>query len=257
MANEHDEDKPPESGERRPEHDEARRGPEVTDKRRIDPETGKRREQAPEADRQPADTAANDVTDEELQQLLADAEGDDATAGSGEGASRGEPESDRLAAERLADLKRIQAEYANYRRRTDRERAAFADTTTADIVRRLLPALDDLDRAEQHGDLEEGSTFAVIAQKLRGVFEKLGVTTYGEKGEPFDPQQHEAIAQLPSDSVDRPTIADVVARGYRIGDREIRAAKVAVFTPAEAPTQDAPAATGADDEGDGGDTPSD
>lgn len=129
----------------------------------------------------------------------------------------------------LADLKRVQADYANYRRRTDREKDELAAITIGQVVKQLLPVLDDLDRAEAAGDLESGTPMEVIATKFRGAIAKLGVERYGEQGEPFNPQIHEAIAQLPNPEVSESTIADVVEVGYRIGDREIRPAKVAVF----------------------------
>ncbi|GAA2750956.1 nucleotide exchange factor GrpE [Amnibacterium kyonggiense] len=133
--------------------------------------------------------------------------------------------------EHLADLKRVTAEYANYRRRTERERDAIKDRATGDAARAILPVLDDLDRAEAHGDLAEGGPLTAIAQKLRGAVAKLGITPYGEKGEPFDPHQHDAIFQRESPDVQQPTVSDVVERGYRIGDTTLRVAKVVVDTP--------------------------
>lgn len=147
-------------------------------------------------------------------------------------ASEGTPESDadRRANEHLADLKRVQAEYANYRNRTQRETDANRKRTIGEVVRAMLPVLDDLDRAEKHGDLKDGP-MSVIATKLRGSIEKLDVTKFGEAGEAFDPQKHEAIAQLPNPNVTEMTVADVVEPGYYSGDQLIRAAKVAVFVP--------------------------
>ncbi|WP_375406410.1 nucleotide exchange factor GrpE [uncultured Amnibacterium sp.] len=133
--------------------------------------------------------------------------------------------------EHLADLRRVTAEYANYRRRTERERDAIRDRATGDAARAILPVLDDLDRAEAHGDLAEGGPMTAIAQKLRGAVAKLGITAYAEQGEPFDPHQHDAIFQRESPDVTRPTVSDVVERGYRIGDTVLRVAKVVVDTP--------------------------
>ena len=93
--------------------------------------------------------------------------------------------------------------------------------------------LDDLDRAEQHGDLEEGSAFATIAQKLRGTLERMGLESYGAKDDPFDPQLHEAIAQVPVPGTEQPIVLDVIERGYRLGDVELRPAKVAVAVGAD------------------------
>src|SRR5690554_5910499 len=140
---------------------------------------------------------------------------------------------DELAAERLADLQRLQAEYVNYRNRVERDREASKQAVIADVAKTLLPILDDLDRAEAHGDLEEGGGMAMIAQKFRSTVEKLGVTKVGVKGEPFDHNVHEAIVQVPTPGVDEMTVADVVEIGYQLGSRLLRLAKVAVAVPQE------------------------
>jgi molecular chaperone GrpE len=134
--------------------------------------------------------------------------------------------------EHLADLRRVTAEYANYRRRTERERDAIKDRATGEAARAILPVLDDLDRAEAHGDLAEGGPLTAIAQKLRSAVGRLGVVPFGAAGELFDPHQHDAIFQRESPDVQKPTVSDVVERGYRIGDSVLRAAKVVVDTPA-------------------------
>ncbi len=133
----------------------------------------------------------------------------------------------------LDDLRRITAEYANYRKRTEANAELEKQRAKAAAVTPLLAVLDDLDRAEAHGDLEEGSAFTTIAQKIRGSLERMGLVAFGEKGEPFDPQLHEAIAQLPVPGTEQPTVLDVVERGYRLGDVELRAAKVAVAVSAD------------------------
>lgn len=133
----------------------------------------------------------------------------------------------------LLDLKRITAEYANYRRRTEAERVTTIQRAKGEVATKLLPVLDDLDRAAQHGDLEEGSVLAVIAEKLRGVTERMGVEKFGVVGEPFDPQQHQAIFQQPTPGAEQPTILEVVEAGYRLGEVELRPAKVVVAVPAE------------------------
>lgn len=133
----------------------------------------------------------------------------------------------------MLDLKRLQAEYANYRRRTEEQRSLEIERAKGEVAKGLLTVLDDLDRAEQHGDLAEGSAFAVIAEKVRGVATKLGVVAYGEPGEAFDPQQHEAIFQAPTPGTVDPTILEVVETGYRLGSVELRPAKVVVAVPAE------------------------
>ncbi len=129
----------------------------------------------------------------------------------------------------LLDLKRVQAEYANYRRRTEEQREVEIARAKGSVAKGLLPVLDDLDRAEKHGDLTEGSPLLAIAEKLRGVVGKLGVETYGVAGEHFDPQQHEAIFHAPNPGgVEDGTILDVVEVGYRLGTIELRPAKVVV-----------------------------
>ena len=133
----------------------------------------------------------------------------------------------------LNDLKRLQAEYANYRRRTEEQRQIEAERAKGEAAKGLIPVLDDLDRAAQHGDLVEGTPFAVIADKVRAVVERLGVVSYGEKGEEFDPQRHEAIFQQPTPGATQTTVLEVVEVGYRLGDIELRPAKVVVAVPAE------------------------
>ena len=133
----------------------------------------------------------------------------------------------------LEDLRRLTAEYANYRKRTEANAEREKQRAVAAAVTPLLTVLDDLDRAEQHGDLAEGSAFATIAQKIRGTMERFGLESFGEKGEPFDPQLHEAIAQVPVPGTEQHTVLDVIERGYRIGDVELRPAKVAVAVAAD------------------------
>ncbi|UOE43256.1 nucleotide exchange factor GrpE [Agromyces larvae] len=134
--------------------------------------------------------------------------------------------------EHLADLKRVTAEYANYRRRTEQNRELERERAVGAAVAVLLPVLDDLDRAEKHGDLEGDTPFATIAAKLRAATEKLGLERFGEAGEAFDPQKHEAIFQQPSPDVEADTVADVVEAGYTLGSVQLRPAKVVVHTPA-------------------------
>lgn len=133
----------------------------------------------------------------------------------------------------LTDLKRLQAEYANYRRRTEEQREIEIERAKGAVAKGLLPVLDDLDRAEKHGDLEEGSPFAAIAEKLRAVAERIGLSTYGAAGEAFDPQQHEAIFQAPTPGTTEATILEVVEIGYRLGAVELRPAKVVVAVPVD------------------------
>ncbi len=125
---------------------------------------------------------------------------------------------------------RAEAELVNFRARVERDRQANRDSVIAEVLRAVIPALDDLARAEAHGDIAEGSSLAIVATKLRGGFEKFGLTQVGEKGEPFDPTKHEAIASIPGD-VETETVLDVLEPGYLIGERVIRPAKVAVSVP--------------------------
>ncbi|MCR2813934.1 nucleotide exchange factor GrpE [Microbacterium sp. zg.Y1090] len=133
----------------------------------------------------------------------------------------------------LVDLKRLQAEYANYRRRTEDQRELEIERAKGTVAKGLLPVLDDLDRAEKHGDLVEGTALSAIAEKLRGIVTRLGVERYGAAGETFDPQQHEAIFQAPTAGTTEPTILEVVEVGYRLGTTELRPAKVVVAVPTE------------------------
>jgi molecular chaperone GrpE len=135
-----------------------------------------------------------------------------------------------LVAEMRSDMLRAQAELVNFRTRVERDRAANRDAVIAEVIRTLLPALDDLSRAEKHGDLE-GSPLQIVGQKIHGAFERFGLKAIGEKGEEFDPHFHEAVVQLPTAGVTVNTIADVIDPGYALGERVIRAAKVAVSVP--------------------------
>lgn len=161
---------------------------------------------------------------------LIEAEGPDVELSADDEAILDQAEVD-LVAEMRQDMLRAQAELVNFRKRVERDRDANRDAVIAEVVRAILPALDDLSRAEQHGDLEEGP-MVVIAQKLRGGFDRFGLTQIGAKGDVFDPKFHEAIVQLPTADVTVNTVADVIEPGYVLGERVLRAAKVAVSVPA-------------------------
>lgn len=197
--------------------------PVIRDKRRIDPETGDVRE--PDAAAVGDDTPAAEAVD---------ADGADAAEelSDADQALLDQAAQD-LVAEMRSDMLRAQAELVNFRTRVERDRAANREAVIAEVIRSLLPALDDLARAEAHGDLIEGAPLTIIAQKLRGAFEKYGLRQIGEKGEAFDPAFHEAVVQSPSPDVTVNTIADVIEPGYVLGDRLVRPAKVAVSVPAE------------------------
>jgi molecular chaperone GrpE len=145
----------------------------------------------------------------------------------------GQSDAETLAAEHLADLQRVTAEYANYRKRTESNRQVDKERAIGDAVKVILPVLDDLDRAEKHGDLQEGGPFTAIAQKLRGGIEKLGLVKTGAVGDLFDPNIHEAIFQQPTPGAETSTVADVVEAGYYLGGSLLRAAKVVVAVPAD------------------------
>jgi molecular chaperone GrpE len=131
------------------------------------------------------------------------------------------------------DLQRLQADFVNYKARVERDRGVERQLAVAEAIRAFLPAMDDLTRAEAHGDLQDGTPMAAIAQKLRAAGEKFGLSAFGEKGEAFDPEKHEALVQNPSEEVTEPVIADVIELGYMVGDRLLRPAKVAVSVPTE------------------------
>ncbi len=131
--------------------------------------------------------------------------------------------------ERTADLQRITAEYANYRKRVERDRALAAESAVAMVLAALLPVLDDLDRARDHGDLT--GPFASVAEQFTTITGKLGLTAFGAKGDVFDPKVHEAVAHQTSAEVTESTCVDVMRRGYLLGDRLLRPAMVAVADP--------------------------
>jgi molecular chaperone GrpE len=198
--------------------------PVVRDKRRVDPKTGEVRHPTEEPLAEPGpvppaadngDEGAATITDEELSKLLEDAQ------------TQAVPATDHD-----ADYKRLQAEYFNYRKRVERDRQASREVVIAEFVKSLLPILDDLDRAHAHGDLE-GSPLDLVAQKLRATFEGYGLEVVGESGEAFDPHLHEAIFQKPTEGVTVNTVASVIEPGYKLGERLLRPAKVAVSVPTE------------------------
>lgn len=131
--------------------------------------------------------------------------------------------------ERTRDLQRVTAEYANYRKRVDRDRGLVTEQAIASVLTALLPVLDDLDRAREHGDLV--GPFGSVAEQLIGALTKFGLTAFGEKGDPFDPNRHEAVAHSTSPEVTEPTCVEVMRRGYLLNDRLLRPAMVAVADP--------------------------
>ncbi|WP_030816559.1 nucleotide exchange factor GrpE [Streptomyces sp. NRRL F-2799] len=131
--------------------------------------------------------------------------------------------------ERTADLQRLQAEYQNYRRRVERDRVAVKEVAIANLLTELLPVLDDIGRAREHGELLGG--FKSVAESLETVAAKMGLMQFGKEGEPFDPTIHEALMHSYAPDVTETTCVAILQPGYRIGERTIRPARVAVAEP--------------------------
>lgn len=127
------------------------------------------------------------------------------------------------------DLQRLQAEYSNYRKRVERDRELARDLAVAGVLIEMLPTLDDLERAREHGELEGG--FKAVADQLEKLTSKLGLEKYGTAGEAFDPQVHEALIHETSKEVTQATATAILQPGYRLKDRILRPARVAVTEP--------------------------
>ena len=134
--------------------------------------------------------------------------------------------------ERTGDLQRLKAEFDNYRKRVERDRVAMAEQATAAILLHLLPVLDDVDRAREHGELTGG--FRSVADGLEAALGKLGLERFGDPGEPFDPTVHEAVTHATSADVTETTCVTVMRPGYRFAERLLRPAMVAVAEPSVA-----------------------
>jgi molecular chaperone GrpE len=194
----------------------------VTDKRRIDPETGEVRHFGSGA--APAGAAP-----------------------AGHGSA-----SDEKVAELTADLQRVQADYANYRKRALRDQEASAERAKAAVVSQLLGVLDDLERARSHGDLDSGPLKSV-ADKLVGALTGLGLTAFAAEGDDFDPALHEAVQhEGDGGQGSKPVIGNVMRQGYRLGEQVLRHALVGVVdTVVEGSDNSAPADTGDNDANEG------
>jgi len=181
--------------------------PVIRDKRRIDPVTGELRPEAPQppaaaaGSAEPPPAADSSVADSVKAEL----------------------------AERTADLQRVQAEYLNYRRRVERDREAVRELAVIAALNELLPVLDDVGRARAHGELVGG--FKVVAESLEAALGKLGLVPYGEAGDPFDPNVHEALLHEYSTDVSESTCVEVFQPGYKVGERIMRPARVRVAEP--------------------------
>ena len=136
-------------------------------------------------------------------------------------------------AERTTDLQRLQAEYANYRKRVDRDRTAVQEQAIVKTLTGLIPVLDAINQAREHGELSGG--FEKVADSLLAALGRLGLVAYGEKGDPFDPKIHEALTYTDSPDVAEDTCVEIIFPGYKVGDRILRPAKVAVAAPATGP----------------------
>ena len=141
-------------------------------------------------------------------------------------------------AERTADLQRVTAEYANYRKRVERDRAAVREQAVANVLYGLVPVLDDIGRAREHEELVGG--FKSVAESLEAAVTKLGLQSFGEDGEPFDPNVHEALMHSYSPDVTEPTCVKILQPGYRVGERILRPARVEVAEPGETEAPDEP-----------------
>jgi molecular chaperone GrpE len=127
------------------------------------------------------------------------------------------------------DLQRLQADYSNYRKRVDRDRAVAHELAVASVLHELLPILDDLDRARTHGELEGG--FKSVADQIENAVSKIGLIKFGEAGTPFDPQIHEALMHLTSNEVSEVTATEILQKGYKYKERVLRPARVTVTDP--------------------------
>ena len=127
------------------------------------------------------------------------------------------------------DLQRLQADYSNYRKRVDRDRAVAHELAVASVLHELLPILDDLDRARTHGELEGG--LKSVADQIENAVSKIGLLKFGEASTPFDPQIHEALMHLTSNEVSEVTATEILQKGYKYKERVLRPARVTVTDP--------------------------
>ncbi|MEV0090179.1 nucleotide exchange factor GrpE [Streptomyces sp. NPDC050738] len=152
--------------------------------------------------------------------------------------------------ERTADLQRLQAEYQNYRRRVERDRVTVKELAVATLLSELLPTLDDIGRAREHGELVGG--FKSVAESLETVIAKMGLQQFGKEGEPFDPTIHEALMHSYAPDVTETTCVAILQPGYRFGERTIRPARVAVAEPQPgSPAKDEAASASSDEDTNG------
>ena len=204
----------PESEHRHTEAEFEQRGPTVRDRRRIDPETYQVRE--PQETAAPAAPAPEPENTESEIPPVPDLEAEVKEL------------TDKLA-ERTSDLQRLQAEYVNYKRRVDRDRDLARKVTIEGVLKDFLSVLDDVRSAREHDELNGG--FKAVAEEIERVTSKYGLESFGEAGDPFDPHIHEALLHAHAEGIDGPTCVEILQPGYRIGDRILRPARVAVAEP--------------------------
>jgi molecular chaperone GrpE len=230
-------------------------GPVIRDLRRIDPATGQVRDSGQGGSAQPGSRGPSKPRGKHAATRPGGAASTGAgsrpgadRAGSGPaGADRADEAAraaadlqaaERQLAERTADLQRVTAEYANYRKRVERDRAAVREQAVANVLSGLVPVLDDIGRAREHEELVGG--FKSVAESLEAAVTKLGLESFGEDGEPFDPKVHEALMHSYSPDVTEPTCIKILQPGYRVGERILRPARVEVAEPGEAEAPDEP-----------------
>ena len=217
MTNPHDEQMPDNPG-----------APEATDPEYVSPDQAETlADEAAESEALATDEDPLLAADAELEDAAKIAENEIDPDADGDGAVS---DIELQLAERTESLQRVSAEYANYRRRTERERGELANTAKAKFATQLLPLLDDLDLAEQHGDLAEGPLKA-FADKFRSIVAGQGIKEFGAEGDAFNPEIHEAVQDLSQG--DTKAVGTVLRKGYMIGDRLVRNAMVIIADPAE------------------------
>src|SRR6516165_2430695 len=226
--------------------EETNAGPVIRDLRRIDPRTGQVRNPGADAPgtaargsgkpgrpgRQSVSEPGAEAADPQGPAGPPEAAGAGPAPEPGGGPAEAELELATKLAERTADLQRVSAEYANYRKRVDRDRVVVREQALANVLVALLPVLDDIGRAQEHGELVGG--FEKVAQSLESIVTKLGLVAFGNDGEPFDPNVHEAVSLIQSAGVTEPTCIQILQPGYKVGDRIVRPARVIVAEPDDA-----------------------
>ncbi|MEK0156154.1 nucleotide exchange factor GrpE [Arthrobacter oryzae] len=196
--------------------------PVIHDNRKVDPKTGQARH--PDQEHAPArDSGSGDALSQAEDILNSVEVPAEESVAQGVGAEEAE--------ELRNDLRRLQAEYVNYRKRVERDRAVAGEMAVIGVLNSLLPVLDDVDAARQHGDLADGP-FAAIAAKLENALKTYGLVRIDETGVEFDPTIHEALIQQPGQDVEIDTVSQVLRSGYKSGERVLRAAQVIVAVPA-------------------------